>query len=77
LNQQIINQKLDMGRVLPIFVLVFVDILGLTVILPLLHIYAATYGASPLQIGLVLAAFPLSQLIGVPLMGALSDRDSL
>ena len=68
------NQKLDMGRVLPIFVLVFVDILGLTVILPLLHIYATTYGASPIQIGFVLAAFPLSQLIGVPMMGALSDR---
>jgi MFS transporter, DHA1 family, tetracycline resistance protein len=65
---------LDFERVLPIFVLVFVDVLGLTVILPLLHLYAARYGASPLQIGLVVAAFPLSQLIGVPVMGALSDR---
>jgi MFS family permease len=60
--------------VLPIFTLTFVDVLGLTVILPLLHLYAAAYGATPLQIGLVAAAFPLSQLIGVPVMGALSDR---
>lgn len=50
------------------------DVLGLTVILPLLHLYAAAYGATPLQVGLVAAAFPLAQLIGVPIMGALSDR---
>jgi len=65
---------LDMRRVMPIFLLVFVDMLGLTLILPLLHIYAATYGATPLQIGIVLATFPLAQLVGVPMMGALSDR---
>lgn len=65
---------LDMRRVIPIFLLVFVDMLGLTVILPLLHIYAATFGATPLEIGLVVAAFPLAQLIGVPMMGSLSDR---
>jgi MFS transporter, DHA1 family, tetracycline resistance protein len=63
-----------MRRVIPIFLLVFVDMLGLTIILPLLHIYAATYGATPVQIGIVTAAFPLAQLIGVPMMGALSDR---
>jgi DHA1 family tetracycline resistance protein-like MFS transporter len=64
----------DFNRVLPVFALVFVDVLGLTVILPLLHLYAAAYGASPAEIGLVVAAFPLAQLIGVPVMGALSDR---
>ncbi len=66
--------SLDTRRVLPVFLLVFVDVLGLTVILPLLHLYAAAYGATPLQIGVTLAAFPLAQLIGVPVMGALSDR---
>lgn len=66
--------KLDFKRVFPIFILVFVDVLGLSVILPLLHLYAATFGATPLEIGLVAAAFPLAQLIGVPMMGALSDR---
>ena len=65
---------LDTRRVLPIFLLVFVDVLGLTVLLPLLHIYAATFGATPLQVGLAMAAFPLAQLVGVPVMGALSDR---
>jgi MFS transporter, DHA1 family, tetracycline resistance protein len=65
---------LDFERILPLFVLVFVDVLGLTVILPLLHLYGAAFGASPAQIGLVAAAFPLAQLAGVPVMGALSDR---
>lgn len=65
---------LDTRRVAPIFILVFVDVLGLTVILPLLHLYAAAFGADPLNIALVIAVFPLAQLIGVPMMGALSDR---
>ena len=65
---------LDRRRVLPIFTLVFVDILGLTVILPLLHLYAAAFGADPLKVALVIAAFPLAQLVGLPVMGALSDR---
>ncbi|KXK22814.1 MAG: major facilitator superfamily transporter [Chloroflexi bacterium OLB15] len=68
------SKGLTFDRVVPIFTIVFVDVLGLTVILPLLHLYAAAYGATPLQIGLVAAAFPLAQLIGVPVMGALSDR---
>ena len=68
------SNRLSFERVLPVFALTFVDVLGLTVILPLLHLYAAAYGATPLQIGLVAAAFPLAQLIGVPVMGALSDR---
>jgi len=66
--------QLDFNRVAPLFALTFVDVLGLTIILPLLHLYAAAYGATPVQIGLTLAAFPLAQLIGVPVMGALSDR---
>ncbi|MFW5692362.1 MAG: MFS transporter, partial [Chloroflexota bacterium] len=68
------SRGLSYDRVVPIFLIVFVDVLGLTIILPLLHLYGAVYGATPLQIGLVAAAFPLAQLIGVPLMGALSDR---
>lgn len=68
------TRRFTFERVLPIFALTFVDVLGLTIILPLLHLYAAAYGATPLQIGLTAAAFPLAQLIGVPVMGALSDR---
>lgn len=68
------KSTISFDRALPIFVLTFVDVLGLTVILPLLHLYAAVYGATPLEVLITAAAFPLAQLIGVPVMGALSDR---
>jgi len=76
LNEAAVNSQtpLELRRVAPIFLLVFVDMLGLTVILPLLHIYAVAFGAGTLQIALVMAAFPLAQLVGLPMMGALSDR---
>jgi MFS family permease len=68
------TSQLTFERVTPIFALTFVDVLGLTIILPLLHLYALAFGASPLEVGLAAAAFPLAQIIGVPVMGALSDR---
>lgn len=61
-------------RIAPVFFLILVDVMGLSVILPLLHLYAARFNATPFEIGVVVAAFPLAQLIGVPLMGSLSDR---
>lgn len=67
-------EKLDFKRILPIFVIVLVDLLGLTIIIPLLPVYAAAFGADPLTIGVLAAAFPLMQLIGGPLLGGLSDR---
>ncbi len=66
--------QLTFERVTPIFALTFVDVLGLTIILPLLHLYALAFGATPIEVGLAAAAFPLAQIIGVPVMGALSDR---
>lgn len=71
---QAADEKLDFKRVLPIFVIILVDLLGLTIIIPLLPIYAASFGADPLMIGLLGAAYPLMQFIGAPLLGGLSDR---
>jgi DHA1 family tetracycline resistance protein-like MFS transporter len=68
------DDKLDFKRILPIFVVVLVDLLGLTVIIPLLPLYAATFRASPLTIGLLGAAYPLMQFIAAPILGRLSDR---
>ncbi len=68
------QEKLDFKRILPIFVIVLVDLLGLTIIIPLLPLYAASFGADPLTIGLIGAAYPTMQLIGGPFLGALSDR---
>jgi MFS transporter, DHA1 family, tetracycline resistance protein len=68
------EDKLDFKRILPIFVIVLVDLLGLTIIIPLLPLYAATYGADAFTIGLLGASYPLMQFIGAPILGSLSDR---
>lgn len=59
---------------LPIFLIVLVDILGMTIILPLLPFYAEEFGASPRQIGLLVATFAACQLVSGPLLGQLADR---
>ncbi|GJM40906.1 MAG: tetracycline resistance MFS efflux pump [Ardenticatenaceae bacterium] len=68
------EEKLDFKRILPIFVIVLVDLLGLTIIIPLLPLYATAFGASPFVIGLLAAAYPMMQFLGAPVLGRLSDR---
>jgi MFS family permease len=58
----------------PIYLTVFVDVLALTLVLPLLPYYAEHFGASPFQVGLLFAAFSICQLVSGPLLGRLSDR---
>ena len=67
-------EKLDFKRVLPIIVIVFVDLLGLSIIIPLLPLFAARFNATPFVIGILQAAYPLMQFIGAPILGRLSDR---
>lgn len=62
------------SRLLTIFVIVFVDLLGFGLILPLLPYYAESYGATPVLVGFLVASYAAAQLIGAPLLGRLSDR---
>lgn len=62
------------SRLLTIFLIVFVDLLGFSLILPQLPYYAESFGASPVVIGLLVASYALAQFIGAPLLGRLSDR---
>jgi len=57
-----------------IFLIVFIDLLGFGIILPLLPYIAEKYSAGPLQIGLLTATFSFFQLIASPILGKLSDR---
>jgi DHA1 family tetracycline resistance protein-like MFS transporter len=58
----------------PILLIIFVDVLGLGILLPVLPYFASAYSASPFEIGLLMSAFPAAMLIGAPVLGRLSDR---
>lgn len=66
--------KPRLGGLGPIYLTVFVDVLALTLVFPLLPYYAASFGATPFQIGALLATFSVCQLISSPWLGGLSDR---
>jgi MFS family permease len=68
------EDRLDFKKILPVFVIVLIDLLGLTVIIPLMPLYAASFGADALTIGFLGAAYPVMQFVGAPLLGRLSDR---
>ncbi len=59
---------------LPIFLIVLVDVLGLTIILPLLPFYAEKLGASATVVGLLISSYAFCQLIAGPILGKMSDH---
>ncbi len=68
------EDKLDFKKIMPVFVIILIDLLGLTIIIPLMSFYAASFGANATTIGLLGAAYPAMQVIGAPVLGRLSDR---
>jgi MFS family permease len=59
---------------LPIFLIVLVDILGMTIMIPLLPFYAEHFGASATQVGLLISTYAFCQLLAGPFLGSWSDR---
>ena len=59
---------------LPIALIVFIDVLGFAVVIPLLPFYAQRYDVGPAMIGLLLASYALCSLVAAPLLGRWSDR---
>jgi len=59
---------------LPIFLIVAVDVLALTIMLPLLPFYAEHFGASPAVVGLLVGTYAFCQLVAGPVLGQISDR---
>ena len=68
------EDKLNFRRILPVLVIVLVDLMGLSIIVPLLPLFAARFGATPLVVGILQATYPLMQFLGAPVLGRLSDR---
>ncbi|MGH9442799.1 MAG: MFS transporter [Thermoanaerobaculia bacterium] len=57
-----------------IFAIVFIDLVGFGIVIPLLPLYAERYHPSPLQFGLLLSSFSAMQFLFAPVLGRLSDR---
>ncbi len=65
---------MDNKRLFSIILIVFIDLLGFSLIIPLLPYYAKTFDASATTIGLLLASYAAAQFIGAPLLGRASDK---
>lgn len=66
---------METKRALPIlFLVMFLVMIGFGIIIPVLPFYAEEMGASPTQLGLLMAVYSLMQLIFAPFWGKLSDR---
>jgi len=65
---------MDNKRLFSVILVVFIDLLGFSLILPLLPYYAETFGSNEFVTGLLVASYAAMQLIGAPVLGRLSDR---
>ena len=59
---------------LPIFLIVLVDVFGMTLVIPLLAIYSEHFGATPLEATMLVSTYALCQLVSGPVLGRISDR---
>jgi DHA1 family tetracycline resistance protein-like MFS transporter len=57
-----------------LFLIVFIDLVGFGLIIPLLPFYAERFAASPLQMTMLFAIYSLMSMLTAPLWGRLSDR---
>jgi MFS family permease len=57
-----------------LFLIVFVDLVGFGLVIPLLPFYGERFGASPQQITILVAVYSLMSMLAAPLWGRVSDR---
>ena len=62
------------AALLPILGITFIDILGFSILIPILPYYTQHFGASYIVVGLLFATFALCQFVAGPLWGNVSDR---
>jgi DHA1 family tetracycline resistance protein-like MFS transporter len=62
------------SSLLIIFLVVFIDLVGFGIVIPILPYYAKTYGASGWSLGWLMTSYSLMQFIFAPLWGKISDH---
>lgn len=69
------NLILETKKALPIlFAIMFLVMVGFGIIIPVMPFYAEEIGASPTELGLLMAVYSLMQLLFAPMWGRISDR---
>jgi DHA1 family tetracycline resistance protein-like MFS transporter len=61
-------------KLLPILGITFIDILGFSILIPLMPYYVKHFGAPDIVVGALFATFALCQFAGGPVWGNVSDR---
>jgi DHA1 family tetracycline resistance protein-like MFS transporter len=69
-----ILDRLHKSRIAVIFLILFIDLIGFGMIIPLMPYLASKFGGSAAQVGWLLAIYSLMQFIFSPIWGRLSDR---
>jgi MFS family permease len=57
-----------------VFAVVFVDLLGFGILIPIIPLYAEQFGASEFVAGLLIASYSVTQFVFAPVLGRLSDE---
>jgi len=61
-------------RLYVIFLIIFTEVLGFSMVLPILPYLGLSLGLTPIQIGLIASIFSISQFFASPITGKLSDH---
>jgi DHA1 family tetracycline resistance protein-like MFS transporter len=61
-------------KLLPILGITFIDIVGFSMLIPVMPYFVTHFGASPFIVGVLFATFSLCGLIAAPIWGNVSDR---
>jgi DHA1 family tetracycline resistance protein-like MFS transporter len=61
-------------RLYVIFLIIFTEVLGFSMVLPLIPFLGLELGLTPIEIGLIISVFSVCQLFASPVTGKLSDR---
>jgi MFS family permease len=57
-----------------VLLVVFVDLVGFGVLIPIIPLYAEAFGASEFVVGVLLASYSITQFVFAPILGRLSDE---
>ncbi|MXO64410.1 MFS transporter [Altericroceibacterium endophyticum] len=62
------------GALIVLLLVVFINIAGFGIVIPLLPFYAESFGISAWQVTILFSAYSVGQFLGEPLWGRISDR---